>query len=169
MGSSNMEKLKALADRTAFQADRHELLTYITANLRDKQVERSLRRDRRDPQRHRSNPTQQMGSHKMRDQLIAIKELIKDPAHWCQDALAVNHIGVPVSPTSPRAYCWCFRGAMYKVLGVTEPPNNCPLEDVLYNTSNDLYPGQGMIGVNDDIGHEAVMKVLDDALLRHPA
>jgi hypothetical protein len=34
---SQMSSLNALKDRTAFQADRHELLTYITANLRDKQ------------------------------------------------------------------------------------------------------------------------------------
>jgi hypothetical protein len=105
----------------------------------------------------------------MRDQLIAIKELIKDPVHWCQGELAQNKEGQPTLPINPDAYCWCFRGALYKVLGVTEPPNNCPLEDLLLDTSLKLYGvGPGLVGVNDDIGHEAVMKVLDHAILRYP-
>jgi hypothetical protein len=46
--------------------------------------------------------------------LIAARELIADPAHWLQGAMARNGRGEPVDARAPVACRWCAMGAIRK-------------------------------------------------------
>ena len=48
--------------------------------------------------------------------LKAARKVVSKPAQWTKKELARDVDGLQVEPRSPRATCWCPRGAVYKVL-----------------------------------------------------
>lgn len=49
--------------------------------------------------------------------LRAARELIVDPEHWCQDALARGKGGRPVNLGGRAAVAWSAEGAIYRAAG----------------------------------------------------
>lgn len=53
----------------------------------------------------------------LRNDLISIRELLEDPAHWIQGSYARNRPdGKVVPPLHPDATCWCLDGAVIRVV-----------------------------------------------------
>ena len=89
--------------------------------------------------------------------------LIANPARWCQGALARTRSGIPVAPTSTRAKAWDSIGAIYKVARcrLSDPASVSvntvgPVLGALEMAAGRLYR-RGIVTVNDEMDHEAVM------------
>lgn len=52
----------------------------------------------------------------IKENLIQIKALIKDPKHWIQGESTRDAAGSPTSPFSEKATCFCITGALEKVV-----------------------------------------------------
>lgn len=92
--------------------------------------------------------------------------LIANPAHWCQGALARTRSGIPVAPTSTRAKAWDSIGVIYKVARcrLSDPDSMSintvgPVLFALEMAAGRLYR-RGIVTVNDEMGHEAVMECM---------
>lgn len=98
--------------------------------------------------------------------LLESGKLLANPARWCQGALARTGTGTPIAPTSKRARRWDSTGVIYHVA-------RCRIDDHDSAGLNAVGPalaaasfaagrlyGQGLVAVNDEIGHEAVMACL---------
>lgn len=51
------------------------------------------------------------------NKLKTIRELLSDPARWCQGCHAQTPSGVRVDPNDSEACQWCLDGALLKVIG----------------------------------------------------
>lgn len=94
------------------------------------------------------------------DVLKAARELIRDPARWCQDAFACDADGDAVHTLDPQAVRWCAVGALNKV---------APSSEVSADAYGLLEVAAGPIcvsDINDAEGHEAVLAVYDEAIAR---
>jgi hypothetical protein len=101
-----------------------------------------------------------------KDVLVAARKLIEDPAHWTQGSYARDAAGNKVSENSPKATCWCTMGALYKVSGchgVFTGAGGRAIE-VLARAAWDEYH-RGVVVLNDQFGHKAVMQVFDKAIV----
>jgi hypothetical protein len=95
-----------------------------------------------------------------KDELERVKARIADPQRWTRLVCARNAGGEEVGSNDPDATCWCFVGACTKegVKGETV--------EMIYLAMN-KYPefenlSRGIL--NDAMGHDAVMRVLDRAI-----
>jgi hypothetical protein len=95
----------------------------------------------------------------MKRHILAIRDLLADPNNHTQGTYARDVRGREVAAFSPKACAWCFHGALQK-LGLHD---HADIKNLLNRVSYVLY-SRGMIGVNDDLGHEAVIKVINTAL-----
>lgn len=86
------------------------------------------------------------------------RELISDKSHWTQGANAKTEDGKEVPFHSSLAFKFCVAGACEKVKAVGWA---FPLE----NAAEYLYPDYlGPRTVNDQLGHEAALALLDYAI-----
>ena len=112
----------------------------------------------------------------LHNDLVAIKELISDPARWTQCHNARDSQDRNVAVTSLHAVKFCVRGAAMKVTdGVGFPGERENLKgrryfavsNALEDAAQELYGTNGVgIEVNDRMGHEAVMNILDHAIAK---
>lgn len=102
------------------------------------------------------------------DHILKAGQLLSNPAHWCQGALARTATGSSVCPTSKRARAWDLAGVAYHVVGVKPQDFKSPpakhnqvgaLLGAFESASLRLF-GKGFVVVNDTLGHDAVMQVL---------
>ena len=89
--------------------------------------------------------------------LIAARELIASPENWTSGVLARAINGAQLPPNDPGAVRWCAIGALVRYTA----RNSCFAR--LTAASRALYGG-GVVEVNDNIGHEAVLRVYDAAI-----
>ena len=98
------------------------------------------------------------------------RDLIKDPVNWCQNEWAVNDKKEPVNPSHPEARQWCAMGAFDKVW--LEACLSDPVIPYIIrqnariardNKAVELF-GNEISTVNDNMGHDAILKVFDAAI-----
>jgi hypothetical protein len=123
----------------------------------------------------------------MSEVLKEARELLTDPAHWTQEAPARDDTGNPVHPTAATAVCWCLEAAVglcadpsgavpYELLVLLDQaaldlfPNELRIEHVNFDTGEPEEPTSSYFAnesanyVNDILGHEAALAVLDHAI-----
>lgn len=99
-----------------------------------------------------------------------VRELLSNSSNWTKGALARDQSGtVYLSATHPSATCWCLLGACMKIL-------NPPFEgDVSLSNFTEVFKAAGFryctspSVVNDQIGWNAVLEILDLAIKNAPA
>lgn len=103
--------------------------------------------------------------------LKAIKEIIAKKENWCQSTLAKDKNDNYVDPTDPVACKFCIIGAAKKI-NWRNYPYNTSYFDFLKKAAEELFPsvvsfedGGGPVYVNDEMGFDAVHKMLDEAIL----
>lgn len=95
--------------------------------------------------------------------LKRIEARIQDPSRWCQGPSARTKTGRRTDADSRYATQWCVYGAFEKEIGQS-PEGHTFL--YLTEAAYALYPGVGgCIGVNEALGHEAVMQVVRRAIV----
>lgn len=92
------------------------------------------------------------------------RELIANPANWCQGETARDAEGWSAHPEDGRARRWDAIGAVERVAGRGSKVCGDAL-NLLY----DVVPGgvsteRGVASVNDDDGHAAVLDLFDSAI-----
>jgi len=92
--------------------------------------------------------------------LTQARDLIADPNHWTQHTFARRSPGGDPC-TAEEGTCWCARGAVRKVAGVHHERE---LVDILTKAANRLALGNGIVDVNDFVGHAEVIQVFDYAI-----
>jgi hypothetical protein len=97
----------------------------------------------------------------VRDDLIAARGLIADPKHWTQMWFARAEGGALVVSRDTRACSWCALGALEKVAGVSSRFDKA--FDALRVASFTAF-ARAAPEVNDDLGHEAILKAFDLAI-----
>ena len=90
----------------------------------------------------------------MKEKLIEARDRIKDQKNWCQGVGARTERGNRTTTNSPFATQWCAVGSLIRS-GLDG--------EQLSLLSISMY-GKVLTGVNDYLGHEAVMKVFDRAI-----
>ena len=108
------------------------------------------------------------------DVLVGVRELIKDPDHWTQFTFARDSEGNDwIEPWEPEACQWCVNGAIQRtVFGEIPAYESAVILD--YDTNNAVQVfldavalerfSMGSVNVNDKLGHESVMAILDQAI-----
>lgn len=110
--------------------------------------------------------------------LKAAREKISDPEHWCQRYPAKTADDKNCSFNDSNASKWCMSGAIWCV--VQDQEARCAVADYIesiipelpevqeYNAKIDeeYYQIGGIFGVNDRLGHQAVMRLFDLAISR---
>jgi len=97
------------------------------------------------------------------DVLLKARKLIAEPAQWTQKYGARNRQGYPVNCDDDDAVCWCALGAISKCtysLDIAEDTIAA-----LELTSARMF-GRTVAGVNDHLGHAAILQVFDAALAK---
>lgn len=99
-------------------------------------------------------------------ELKKIRELLTPDEHWVSEQWATDGRGYPVLPTDPTATCWCLLGAAMAVVFVPMALTAllATLEKTLVEQDNPL--AEDLAAFNDKRGHAAVLKLLDDTILR---
>ena len=85
--------------------------------------------------------------------LIAVRELLADPARWTQEVVARTSLGEEVDARDPEAVCWCLYGACKKVGGAY-------FTDIVSNA----VPGISIGMFNDTSTHEEVLAFLNQEI-----
>jgi hypothetical protein len=99
--------------------------------------------------------------------LRAARHRIESPRRWCQGSFAVRG-SLIVKPASKRATRWCAVGAVHAELGTdpyTWPNVPSPVLAALWDAAKALY-SEGTWMVNDFRGHDAILRVFDEAIRR---
>jgi hypothetical protein len=93
--------------------------------------------------------------------LRAARKLIADPQRWTQGTEARNAGGSPTDVYSENAVRWCASGAIFRAA-----PNGDAGADALRQASEVAWRTYDLAlpDVNDQFGHEAVLRVLDRAI-----
>ena len=109
-------------------------------------------------------------------QLLAkARALVLQPEHWTQGTLArtrkpeAGHGGFITQPNALDATCWCISGAVAKTLNMnvdTKPGDTDPWLLAMERLNKVAYKNFGFcaVDVNDQLGHEAVIQLLDFAI-----
>ena len=99
--------------------------------------------------------------------LKQIKEYFSNPRNWTQGAVARNAKGERVIPSNPNAVCYCLIGAIEKFIPPKDAPNfikQNQIKDFISTVSFNL-SGFCPVLVNDDLGYDSVMQLLDESVL----
>lgn len=105
------------------------------------------------------------------DVLLGVRDLLSDESRWSKGFLATTSDNFPVNPLSVLAAKWCLEGALRKTIGihnVFDFQGRCLGGDRLYDEvsvlllmeSSRVY-SLSYIGLNDAVGYEAVLGLLD--------
>lgn len=109
----------------------------------------------------------------IRETLTKARALIANPAHWTEGALARKSDGTEIGWHDPEACCFCGEGAVMKACDVPrsfQGPNY-----LLYRKAMDFlqyegvqeragFPSWQVPTINDDLGHEALLKLFDKGI-----
>lgn len=103
--------------------------------------------------------------------LLAAKGLIAKPENWTTGRFAANVADYTVLETDPSACKFCARGAINHVVGGWDSNEGVIAADALYRAANTIAPeppedGHPIFYINDQLGHEAVMKMFDAAIAK---
>ena len=98
----------------------------------------------------------------IQDVLRQAKAKIEDPDHWCTGEFALNAYGLPIAPGSNQAARWCSIGAIEAILEI--PGTDTLRARLKLNRAAFDNFGHGVTIVNDHLGHEAVMRMYDEAI-----
>lgn len=85
-------------------------------------------------------------------------ELLADKSKWCQGSYAQDEHGAWAE--IDKACQFCAEGALMKCY--PDPDDYNAAAHKAWETSEQIF-GRGVIGVNDRLGYDAVMKVLREA------
>lgn len=99
-----------------------------------------------------------------KEQLLAdlrgAREILSDPARWCQNHYARNADGKGLDdPFAKDAVAWCLRGACAKVAGSTFNPR----VDAIYSAFKRIspIPHGSIVWFNDESTHAQLLTKLD--------
>lgn len=93
-------------------------------------------------------------------------ELIENPEHWTQGALARDVTGQHVDPLAPTAVTWCARGALWRASGRHHQENTQQIGRLIAHIMGGGIMGgrNGIIGFNDNSLHGDVVLAMKRAL-----
>jgi hypothetical protein len=94
--------------------------------------------------------------------LKAARALIEDPERWTQHEYAVKGDGSGTFSLDVDARQWCATGALQRVLA-GQIASETEAFIILESAAQDL-DVDGIIGVNDELGHAAVMQMYNKAI-----
>jgi len=93
------------------------------------------------------------------------RNLIADKGRWCRGYAALAESGHPVRAHSDRAVRWCAVGAVRHIVGDDWDAKSIrSIRQMLNIVSEELHGKENLVLVNDHDGHEAVLKVFDEAI-----
>jgi hypothetical protein len=92
-------------------------------------------------------------------QLQATRDLITDEEHFTTSARARDENGAVCEPRSLEARSWCITGAWLSVSGSVDDQEN-------YQALRKLCGYRNIFGINDILGHDAGLGMLDQAITR---
>lgn len=95
----------------------------------------------------------------IKDDLIAARDLISDPKHWCQGAFAYNQNGEQTHSMGNEAVCWCALGAIKNVTQAIKSPARDFFRRSL---------GVPITTFNDHSPHATVIAAFDKAIEEAP-
>ncbi len=103
----------------------------------------------------------------MKAHIIAIRNLLSDPACWTQGIMGLDARGTRCEPTSPHARSWCLVGAL--MAEVRDPNLRSTIRAILRATPSfeafrDTHPAPSLIKFNDEGTHDQVMQLLQEAI-----
>jgi hypothetical protein len=110
----------------------------------------------------------------IRETLTKARALIADPTHWTEGTFARKSDGIETGWLDPEACCFCAEGAIMKACEVTfQSPNR--MNYTAYREAMDFLqynhvqkqaglPTEMVPAINDDLGHEAVIKLFDKGI-----
>lgn len=116
--------------------------------------------------------------------LLAARKRLSNPKRWCTHSAAKSKEGCSVSSTSNHAVCWCALGAINRAAcdaglfaamefttadlyrGQSALLNSLDMlsRRLFPNPTNPGEPGYRLQDINDRLGREAVLQVLDAAI-----
>lgn len=100
---------------------------------------------------------------KIKEVLIAGRKLIEDPARWTQGHLARDAEGNKTAMINAGVR-WCAAGAVCRVDNQFLDINACTNAWSALNEAARKLHKRPVVWVNDELGHEAVLKVYDLAI-----
>jgi hypothetical protein len=112
----------------------------------------------------------------LKAKLQEARDLISDESRWTQGTNAVDARGIAVHPGHPDACKWCARGALLKVFGIGDLISEAPQEErAAYYAVRDTLDAcasaqdstKAMVGINDELGHAATLKMFDCGIAKH--
>lgn len=121
-------------------------------------------------------------THSPKQILTAARNLIADPAHWTRETVARDKRGRPTEPYNPNACQFCALGALTAVFYQADPLACTAAEvnelDRAHEQAKRALRIAGEAGfgvnsftisrVNDQLGHEATLKMFDAAIAALP-
>lgn len=90
------------------------------------------------------------------DILTEAQERIRDPQQWAQGHYAYTKTGRACDYAAKGAVCWCAMGTLYKSRA-TKRVHTC-----IQEAADGMF-SRAVIGINDILGHDAVMRMFDRA------
>jgi hypothetical protein len=90
----------------------------------------------------------------VREVLCKARKLISDKKHWCRGAWHQKRAGVDQ---------YCALGALHEIGKGSDGNTNAIVNKTLGAASRELY-STDIVNVNDDLGHEATLKMFDRAI-----
>jgi len=95
--------------------------------------------------------------------LRAAREKISDPSRWTRLTYARDQLGAEVDADDKSAVCFCSMGAIYSVTSDDFCGQNRAVS-LLYNAAHEISGSRSVVRVNDNLGHEAVVRMFDLAI-----
>lgn len=100
----------------------------------------------------------------VKENLIAVKDLLATPATWTREVLARDAKGNSVLPSASNAVCFCILGACERVL----PSGRDGYEEIISALYDQMFVEDYISNLNDDKGFDAVHALLDAAIAAQP-
>lgn len=98
--------------------------------------------------------------------LESVRQLFSDPTCWHKGEWARDINGEPCSFSDPNAVSWCIQGAVMREQQKGDKSIDfLAITDALYRVACETY-GIGALEVNDTLGYDAVLNLLDKAIER---
>jgi len=102
-----------------------------------------------------------------RDLLTKARTVIADPAHWTTGTYARDADGVATQADSPYAKCFCTYGAVQRA-AVELRARPASVNEAYQALQDQAHTGSWsyhtVATINDQLGHEAALKLLDHSI-----
>jgi hypothetical protein len=98
--------------------------------------------------------------------LKAARDRITEPEHWTVGYNATNKYGQSVGYNSPEAVSFCALGAILRELDYVEIDVTDTVLESLEDIAHKWFSLPSIQRVNDLLGHEAILRVYDEAIKR---